>query len=98
LARPLTYDSFIHYNLPVYPGALRKAGLPPLFEFVSLRLMARKWSNQNLPGALHYVTGNLLDRVPPLRVDQEWWWADDSEKLSKAMKELGWRSYEKRNE
>jgi len=24
--------------------------------------MARKWSNQNLPGALHYVTGNLLDR------------------------------------
>ena len=26
--------------------------------------MARKWSNQNLPGALHYVTGNLLDRVP----------------------------------
>jgi hypothetical protein len=21
LARPLTYDSFIHYNLPVYPGA-----------------------------------------------------------------------------
>ena len=28
LARPLTYDSFIHYNLPVYPGALRKVGLP----------------------------------------------------------------------
>src|SRR6185312_14399698 len=26
--------------------------------------MARKWSNQNLPGALHFVTGNLLDRVP----------------------------------
>ncbi|MGI9166946.1 MAG: hypothetical protein ACR2G5_11290, partial [Pyrinomonadaceae bacterium] len=21
LASPLTYDSFIHYNLPVYPGA-----------------------------------------------------------------------------
>jgi len=33
----------------------------------------------------------------PLRVDQEWWWPDDSEKLSKAMKELGWRSYHKRN-
>ena len=30
LAKPLTCDSFIHYNLPVYPGALRKAGLPPL--------------------------------------------------------------------
>ncbi|MGH9966882.1 MAG: hypothetical protein ACREBG_03475, partial [Pyrinomonadaceae bacterium] len=28
LARPLTYDSFIHYNLPVYPGALRR-GLCP---------------------------------------------------------------------
>jgi hypothetical protein len=33
----------------------------------------------------------------PLKVDQEWWWPDDSEKLSKAMKELGWRSYHKRN-
>ena len=26
--------------------------------------MARKWSNLNLPGALHYVTGNSLDRAP----------------------------------
>jgi len=26
--------------------------------------MARKWSNQNLPGALHFVTGNLLNRTP----------------------------------
>ena len=25
LARPLTYDSFIHCNLPVYPGALRQS-------------------------------------------------------------------------
>jgi REP element-mobilizing transposase RayT len=25
--------------------------------------MARKWSNLNLPGALHYVTGNFLNRV-----------------------------------
>jgi len=33
----------------------------------------------------------------PLKVDQEWWWPDDSEKFSKAMKELGWRTYEKRN-
>ncbi|MFN2516308.1 MAG: hypothetical protein ABR556_08835 [Pyrinomonadaceae bacterium] len=33
----------------------------------------------------------------PLRVDHAWWWVDDSEKLSKAMKELGWRTYEKRN-
>jgi REP element-mobilizing transposase RayT len=33
----------------------------------------------------------------PLRVDQDWWWPDDSEKLSKAMKELGWRSYDNRN-
>ncbi len=28
--------------------------------------MARKWSNLNLPGALHYVTGNFLDRNPCL--------------------------------
>jgi REP element-mobilizing transposase RayT len=33
----------------------------------------------------------------PLKVDQDWWWAEDSEKLSKAMKELGWRTYHKRN-
>ena len=33
----------------------------------------------------------------PLPVDQDWWWSDDSENLSKAMKELGWRTYEKRN-
>ena len=28
--------------------------------------MTRKWSNQNLPGALHFITGNLLDRIPVL--------------------------------
>jgi REP element-mobilizing transposase RayT len=33
-----------------------------------------------------------------LKVDQEWWWPDDSQKLSKAMKDLGWRTYDKRNE
>ena len=26
--------------------------------------MARKWSNLNLPGALHFVTGNFLNRIP----------------------------------
>src|ERR1043166_519763 len=26
--------------------------------------MARKWSNLNLPGALHFVTGNCLERIP----------------------------------
>jgi REP element-mobilizing transposase RayT len=25
--------------------------------------MARKWSNLNLPGALHFVTGNFVDRM-----------------------------------
>ena len=34
----------------------------------------------------------------PLIVDRDWWWADDSEKLSKAVKELGWKSLEKRFE
>jgi REP element-mobilizing transposase RayT len=29
----------------------------------------------------------------PLAVDVEWWWPDDSEKLSTAMKEMGWHSY-----
>ncbi len=31
-----------------------------------------------------------------LAVDHDWWWSDDSEKLSKAMKELGWYFYLKR--
>jgi REP element-mobilizing transposase RayT len=26
--------------------------------------MARKWSNLNLPGALHFITGNFLNRIP----------------------------------
>lgn len=26
--------------------------------------MARKWSNLNLPGALHHVTGNCINRLP----------------------------------
>ena len=33
----------------------------------------------------------------PIKVDREWWWPDDSEKLSKAMKELGWKTYHKRD-
>jgi putative transposase len=31
--------------------------LPPFF------FVAKKWSNLNLPGALHFVTGNVLDRT-----------------------------------
>jgi len=39
-----------------------------------------------------------FDSDEPLPVDHDWWWEDDSEKLSQAMKKLGWRSYHKRNE
>ncbi|MFN2514151.1 MAG: hypothetical protein ABR568_22405, partial [Pyrinomonadaceae bacterium] len=38
------------------------------------------------------------DSGEPLAVDHEWWWDDDLEKLSKAVKESGWRSYHKRIE
>jgi hypothetical protein len=38
LARPLTYDSFIHYNLPVYPGA--QGELIMQRRFISLGLLA----------------------------------------------------------
>ena len=34
----------------------------------------------------------------PLPVDHDWWWPDDAEKLHKAMKEMGWHSYWKRDE
>ena len=37
------------------------------------------------------------DTCEPLAVDQDWWWSDDSEKLSRAVKELGWRTYHKRS-
>jgi len=26
--------------------------------------VAKKWSNLNLPGSLHFITGNVLDRTP----------------------------------
>ena len=32
----------------------------------------------------------------PLLVDQDWWWPDDAEKISEAMKRLGWRTYHNR--
>ena len=38
--------------------------MPPHFD-----TMARKWSNHNLPGALHYVTGNVRDRIPIFKRD-----------------------------
>jgi putative transposase len=37
--------------------------LPPLLHW-NHSPMARKWSNVNLPGALHFVTGNFLNRIP----------------------------------
>ena len=32
----------------------------------------------------------------PLPVDHDWWWSDDAEKLSEAVKKLGWQTYHKR--
>ncbi len=32
--------------------------------------MAKKWHNKNLPGALHFVTGNVLDRRPIFRREE----------------------------
>jgi putative transposase len=39
-----------------------------------------------------------FDSGEPLPVDHDWWWEEDSEKLSQTMKKLGWRGYHKRNE
>jgi len=38
--------------------------------------MARKWSNANLPGALHFVTGNFFNRL----VRKEYRWSVFSQK------------------
>ena len=43
--------------------------MPPLFLLSFHWTMARKWSNQNLPGALHFVTGNILNRKPVFKKD-----------------------------
>jgi putative transposase len=32
--------------------------------------MARKWTNLNLPGALHYVTGNVRHRIPTFKEER----------------------------
>ncbi|HZE73080.1 MAG TPA: hypothetical protein VE135_26520, partial [Pyrinomonadaceae bacterium] len=32
----------------------------------------------------------------PLAVDHDWWWPEDSEKLSAAVKRLGWYGFHKR--
>jgi len=32
--------------------------------------MTKKWSNLNLPGALHYVTGNVRHRIPIFREER----------------------------
>jgi putative transposase len=32
--------------------------------------MTKKWSNINLPGALHFITGNVLHRIPIFRQDK----------------------------
>ena len=32
--------------------------------------MSKKWTNKNLPGALHFVTGNVLDRRPIFRQEK----------------------------
>ena len=37
------------------------------------------------------------DSHEPLPVDKDWSWPDDSEKLSNAVKKLGWRTYHKRD-
>ena len=39
-----------------------------------------------------------FDSNEPLPVDHDWWWPDDAEKLSKAQKELGWRTYHHRDQ
>ncbi len=41
--------------------------LPLVLEAFNHTRMARKWSNINIPGALHFVTGNVRDRIPIFR-------------------------------
>ena len=39
-----------------------------------------------------------FNSTEPLSVDTDWWWPDDAEKLSRALKELGWHTYQIRDE
>jgi len=45
-------------------SALRKHALDHAGKALHTFGVAKKWSNQNLPGALHFVTGNLINRKP----------------------------------
>jgi putative transposase len=58
-------------NVETFAG--REGGLAPanVAEFLCpaiyiwyLPAVARKWSNRNLPGALHYLTGNIARQLP----------------------------------
>ena len=59
------------FAVNIYLSQVGKGGLPPPGIHnaptpVSWHPspVARKWSNRNLPGALHFVTGNVTDRIP----------------------------------
>gem|GEM_PF-237581 len=79
---PLSAQQKLHRRVEsVKTEQVRKGGLPPLLcEGVfsctlqlqvelthGAFLMTKKWSNQNLPGALHFLTGNVLHRIPIFR-------------------------------
>ncbi len=76
------------------------------------------WSGWMIWQKIHYIHGNPVkaklvkptkdyrwsrfsafyeNSTKPLPVDKDWWWPDDSEKLSSAVKKLGWRTYHKRD-
>jgi hypothetical protein len=48
---------------------------------VSVSTMKISWSQRGLPPG-----------DEPMMVDRDWWWVDDAEKLSQAVKEMGWRT------
>jgi hypothetical protein len=51
--------------------------------------MAKKWTNKNLAGALHYVTGNVLNRRPIFRQAQNC--IAFLEELQRARAEIGFK-------
>ena len=52
------------------PPLLTNSIFYPYQAYSQAFLMTKKWSNLNLPGALHFVTGNALHRLPIFREDR----------------------------
>src|SRR4029453_909294 len=68
LARPLTYDSFIHYNLPVYSGApgVNRPSQPAILRILSIDSAPTRY--RHMVSSWLLALGSWLLALCPLRL------------------------------